>query len=103
MRFMDRMLQQYRADHRHPLNRATHLIGIPLLLAAVPTLFVAPIWGAAMLAVGTALQLLGHAFEGNAPSFVRDPRFVLVGAAWFVRGLWPRRERETEEPRDERP
>jgi 2-dehydropantoate 2-reductase len=84
MRTLDRMLERYHRDHTHPLNRATHMVGIPALLVALPVLAVRPAWGAGLLVFGAALQLLGHAFEGNAPSFVRDPRFVLVGAAWYA-------------------
>lgn len=84
---LERMLRQYRADHRHPINRATHWVGIPCLLVAVPLLWLRPWWGLGLFTLGLVLQLLGHAFEGKAPSFLRDPRYVLVGAMWFARGL----------------
>ena len=66
---------------------AMHAAGIPTLAMALPLLFIAPRAGVALGAAGLGLQLLGHAVEGNAPLFVGDPRFVLVGAAWFTEEL----------------
>lgn len=83
----DDLLERYREHHQHPVNRATHAVGIPALAASLPLLFVHPRLGAILAAAGLGLQLLGHRVEGNAPLFVRDPRFVAVGAAWFYRGL----------------
>jgi hypothetical protein len=80
----------YLADHRHPVNRALHLLakllavgGIaaaavarnPLLLLAVPVLAVAPCW-------------LGHLlFEGNRPVSWTRPSASLLGAlgGWLLR------------------
>lgn len=81
------MLARYRRHHRHPVNRAMHAAGIPALAVALPVVFVEPRAGLALGAAGLGLQLLGHAVEGNMPLFVREPRFVLVGAAWFAKGL----------------
>ena len=96
---LDRLLDRYQQDHTHPLNRATHLVGIPVLLGALPILVLRPGWGLGLLLLGGALQLLGHAFEGNTPSFVRDPRFVVVGAAWYLRRVatWGRSAPEAED------
>jgi uncharacterized membrane protein YGL010W len=44
-----------------------------------------PLLGASMFIGGWILQFVGHAFEGKAPSFFSDPKFLLVGAAWFVK------------------
>ena len=30
------------------------------------------------------LQFIGHAFEGKKPSFFSDPRFLLIGVAYFI-------------------
>lgn len=84
---LEMMLERYREHHRHPVNRAMHAAGIPTLAMALPLLFIAPRAGVALGAAGLGLQLLGHAVEGNAPLFVGDPRFVLVGAAWFTEEL----------------
>ncbi|MND07043.1 hypothetical protein D3C83_288020 [compost metagenome] len=46
-----------------------------------------PLLGVGMFIGGWILQFVGHAFEGKAPSFFSDPRFLLVGAAWFVKKI----------------
>lgn len=84
MTSIEAMLTNYKRDHQHPVNRATHSIGIPLILLSLPMLFVDYRWGAAMFLGGWLFQFIGHAFEGKWPSFFRDPRFLLVGATWFV-------------------
>ena len=81
------MLERYIQNHQHPVNKATHMIGIPALMLSLPLTFFAPVWGLGLFCSGFALQLIGHAFEGSPPSFIKDPRFVLVGARWFFRKL----------------
>jgi len=82
------MAERYRRDHTHPVNKATHMVGIPLILVSLPLLLAAPSLGATSFVVGWIFQLVGHAFEGKRPSFLRDPRFLVVGAAWYGRRLW---------------
>lgn len=82
-------IETYKRDHTHPVNRATHLVGIPTIIASLPLIVLFPPIGISLFVFGWVLQFIGHAFEGKAPSFFRDPRFLLVGAAWFgtrVRG-----------------
>lgn len=71
----------YLAEHRHPANRATHFVGIPIIVAS---LLVCPPLGAwtALLAaqiVGWAFQLAGHRIEGNRPALLRRPISLLIG------------------------
>jgi hypothetical protein len=30
---------------------------------------------------------VGHAFEGKAPSFFSDPKFLLIGPLWFLKKI----------------
>jgi hypothetical protein len=54
------------ARHRNPFNFWIHLVGIPLAVAGVALLFLAPwYWGVAAIVVGYLLQWLGHRVEGN--------------------------------------
>lgn len=85
MSTLDEMLENYRRDHQHPMNKATHMVGIPLILASLPLMFFTPPLGIAMFIFGWILQFIGHAFEGKPPSFFRDPRFLFVGATWYVK------------------
>ena len=83
----NQMIERYKRDHTHPMNRATHMVGIPLILISLPLLWIAPAIGVGCFVGGWVLQFIGHAFEGKAPSFFRDPRFLLVGAAWYAKRL----------------
>ena len=85
--FWEREFAFYLNEHRHPMNRATHMVGIPFLI-------VTGVVGLAMLdwrifvggqVIGWAIQILGHRIEGNRPallkrkiSFVMGPLMVLV-------------------------
>ena len=80
-------LAAYEAAHRHPLNQLTHVIGIPLIVASLPLLVLAPRWGLGLFVGGWALQFLGHRLEGNAPKFFQGPVFLLIGALWVPYAL----------------
>ena len=84
---LDEMLDAYDADHQNAHNRRLHLVGITLIGAGVASVFAAPVAGASLFALGWGAQLLGHAIEGKPPSLTRDPRFMAVGAVWYVRAL----------------
>jgi uncharacterized membrane protein YGL010W len=78
-------LAKYREDHQHPVNKALHTVGIPTIIASLAVVPFNPLLGASMFVAGWILQFVGHAFEGKWPSFFSDPKFLLVGAAWFVK------------------
>lgn len=83
------MIERYKQDHQHPVNKALHTVGIPTIVASLFVFPLNPLLGSAMFVVGWILQFVGHAFEGRAPSFFSDPRFLLIGPMWFwkkVRG-----------------
>jgi uncharacterized membrane protein YGL010W len=80
---IDDYLKQYKADHQHPMNKATHMVGIPMIIISLPLMFFAPPIGIGLFVLGWIFQFIGHAFEGKAPSFFRDPTFLLVGATWY--------------------
>lgn len=87
MSAFQRYLEQYNRDHQNKVNRALHSIGIPMIVASLPILPFNPVLGAAMFVFGWMLQFVGHAFEGKAPSFFRDPTFLLIGPVWFMKKL----------------
>lgn len=78
-------IEDYKAKHKHPLNRLAHSIGIPLIVLSLPLFFVSRIWGLALFIVGWAFQFLGHAVEGNQPAFFKNPLYLLVGPLWLAR------------------
>ena len=94
-RTSEEWVAQYATSHQHPVNRACHTLGIPMI---VVSLVLAPlVWAgglrwhvpALLFMVGWILQFVGHAFEGKPPEFFRDWRFLFVGLRWWfakVRG-----------------
>ena len=78
-------LEQYRLEHTHVGTKITHAIGIPMIVASLPLLPLAPPVGLGLFAGGWALQLVGHyVFEKRNPSFVSDPFYLLVGPLWVA-------------------
>jgi uncharacterized membrane protein YGL010W len=88
-RSMQEWVGQYAESHQHPVNRACHTIGIPLIALSIPLFLVAPFvpgfWKVplAMFVVGWIFQFAGHAVEGKPPEFLRDWRFLFVGLRWW--------------------
>ncbi len=82
-------IAEYAQSHTHPMNRATHTVGIPTVaisvaLAPLAALGLVP-WQLALglFVLGWIFQFIGHAFEGKPPEFMKDPRFLLVGLRWW--------------------
>lgn len=78
-------VEDYKAKHRHPLNRLTHTFGIPLIVFSLPLLLFEWRWAAALFVAGWVLQFVGHAIEGNQPAFFRNPVYLLIGPVWLAR------------------
>ena len=89
-RTSDEWIALYARSHQHPVNRACHTIGIPLIVLAialfVAALFGSPLWipAAVLFAAGWILQFVGHYFEGKPPEFFHDWRFLFVGLRWWA-------------------
>lgn len=89
-RSWDDWIAQYATSHQHPINRACHTIGIPLIALSLPLFLVSaltamPWWvPGAMFVVGWLFQFVGHAVEGKPPEFLQDWRFLFVGLRWWV-------------------
>ena len=83
-------IRQYSASHQHPVNRACHMLGIPMILGSLLLIPLA-LWRTGwwwlpgtLFAAGWAFQFAGHAFERRPPEFFRDWRFLFVGVRWWV-------------------
>jgi uncharacterized membrane protein YGL010W len=81
----DSLVDNYKARHRHPLNRFSHAIGIPMIAVSLPLFFFSWRWALALFVVGWIFQFAGHAIEGNQPAFLSNPIHLLVGPWWLVR------------------
>jgi uncharacterized membrane protein YGL010W len=76
---------EYKAKHTHPLNRAAHGVGIPLIIISLPLFIINWRWALGLFLAGWLFQFLGHAIEGNQPAFFRNPVYLLVGPLWLAR------------------
>jgi uncharacterized membrane protein YGL010W len=66
LRFLRKVLRNWRERHRHPFNFAIHLIGIPMAVTGVLLLFFLDwYWGVGAFVLGYLLQWIGHLVEGN--------------------------------------
>jgi len=74
----------YKNEHTTLGNKLTHMVGIPMIVASIPTTFVNPLLGGSMFVGGWTLQFIGHAIEKNEPAFYSDPYYLLVGPAWVA-------------------
>src|SRR5919109_1976148 len=62
-------MDYYRSQHTTLGCRATHLVGIPTVAAAMPVSLARPKVGLPLLAAGWVLQVAGHkVFEKNRPA-----------------------------------
>jgi hypothetical protein len=90
----DQAIAFYEATHQHPVNRALHVVGIPLVLGGAVGLLASrplrPVWlaGAASFTLGWGLNFIGHGvFEKKAPAFADDPLSFIAGPVWDAQHL----------------
>ena len=80
-------LDEYRRTHTHPINKATHTVGIPMIVVSLPLFFFHWEWALGLFVGGWILQFIGHAFEGKPPAFFKNPLFLIVGLVWWVKKI----------------
>lgn len=83
----------YAANHQHPVNRALHALGIPVIACCSIAALLGPgVVGVsrrtavAGVAAGSALLLVGHAIEGNRPAIFARRSAVFEAIGWWVGG-----------------
>jgi uncharacterized membrane protein YGL010W len=81
----DSFIDNYKAKHRHPVNKLCHIIGIPMITVSWLLFFFNWRWALALFVTGWILQFVGHAIEGNQPAFIQNPIYFLIGPWWFIR------------------
>src|SRR5438094_10395595 len=81
-RMFDLAMRAYGEEHQHPINKACHMIGIPMIVASLPLIPTVPPVGVSLFTVGWGFQFAGHFFEGKKPSFTKDWKYLAVGVAW---------------------
>ncbi len=86
---LEEYMREYNESHRHFGTRLTHMVGIPMIVASIPTLWWNPLLGGGLFVGGWILQFIGHyVFEHNDPKFFGDPLNLLVGVLWSVMVEW---------------
>lgn len=79
--FWTREFAYYLHEHRHPLNRLTHMFGVPILVVTGVGAVLTLSWKmfAVGWTIGWAIQILGHRIEGNRPALLKRPISWLMG------------------------
>jgi uncharacterized membrane protein YGL010W len=78
-------IENYKGKHRHPLNKLSHSVGIPLIVVSLPLFLINWRWALGLFVFGWVLQFVGHAIEGNQPAFFKNPIYLFVGPWWLAR------------------
>lgn len=89
---------KYESNHKTVGCRATHMIGIPMIILSLPVFFFNRRGGLTLFGIGWLFQFYGHlVFEKNSPVFLENPfnpntyvsAVSLVGDEWmkFFRGI----------------
>lgn len=87
--FWTEQFRHYLGEHQHPGNRATHYVGIPIIVIT-PVLALVWMdwrWLVGGQVVGWAFQLLGHRIEGNKPALLKRPISLLIGPVMVIVAL----------------
>lgn len=88
------LYSHYDSSHTHPVNRALHMIAIPLGFSSIFFLRRHPKLALTLIPTAFGIAWVGHLIEGNKPAFLRDPRQVLMAPAWMARRIFARGETE---------
>lgn len=81
---MRALLEEYELNHQTSACKATHAVGIPLIVLSVPLLFFNRRRALSFFALGWALQFVGHAMEGKRPKFFEGSEYLLAGLIWWL-------------------
>ncbi len=82
------LYSHYDNSHTHPVNRALHMIAIPVGFSSLGWFwFHHRIIGVIVIPAAFALAWLGHLIEGNKPAFLSNPAHVFVAPVWMVRRI----------------
>jgi hypothetical protein len=83
------LVDQYREDHRHPINHWLHVgVGWPMAAVSVILLPFRPLWSLALFLSAYAIMFFGHfVFERNVPTVFKQPSTPFVVAFVVIRRM----------------
>jgi len=91
------LYSHYDGAHTHPVNRALHMIAIPVGFSSLVWFWYRHwIVGVVVIPTAFALAWLGHLIEGNKPAFLTNPAHVFVAPVWMVRRIFGRGSKQSE-------
>ena len=82
------LVHHYDGAHTHPVNRALHLIAIPVGFSSIIVVWFHWIIGLLLIPAALGLATLGHVIEGNRPAFLSNPIHVLVAPVWMMKRIF---------------
>lgn len=85
-------LENYRKTHTHPINKALHTVGIPMIVISIIWFIIDALaydwaylyWTIGLFVLGWVLQFIGHWYEGKPPAFFSNPIYLIIGPFWWV-------------------
>jgi hypothetical protein len=84
------MYSFYDEKHRHPVNRALHMIAIPVGFSSLIVVWFHWLLAIALVVAAFALAWIGHWIEGNMPAFLINPLHVFIAPVWMARKIFGR-------------
>jgi hypothetical protein len=93
------LYSHYDNSHNHPVNRALHMIAIPLGISSIFFFRKRPKLALALIPSAFGLAWLGHLIEGNKPAFLSNPTHVLVAPVWMTRKIFGLQEQSETKPK----
>lgn len=88
------LYSHYDGAHNHPVNRALHLIAIPLGFSSIIVVWFHWIIALLLIPAAFALAWLGHLIEGNKPAFLTNPAHVFVAPVWMARKIFGKNDKK---------
>jgi hypothetical protein len=82
------LYSHYDGAHNHPLNRALHMIAIPVGFSSLIVVWFHPVIAVLLIPAAFAMAWIGHLIEGNKPAFLTNPVHVLVAPLWMARRVF---------------
>jgi hypothetical protein len=88
------LYSRYDGAHNHPVNRALHMLAIPVGFSSLIVVWFHPVIGLLLIPAAFVLAWIGHLIEGNKPEFFNNPAVVFVAPVWLVQKLFGRGSHE---------